>query len=235
MRNQGFTLLEVILAAAMTAFVAATALAGFRTATDTRKAVRLANEAQDTLRFCAMQIEKDLSSVVRGRECEFEGFAADPELNLPPRLRMHIYSTQKARRSDPESDRYEVEYGLVQNEEEEKLLFVRRVCPVLGPEHPEETAGGILTVLSDSVVTFQVRYFDGSLWYDQWTDTESLPVLTEVLLAVQSTEATPDGESRPFTRTIWVHVAREGSTSQSALDAAEEAQQEEPSEAEAQP
>lgn len=219
MRNRGFTLLEVILAATMTAFIAAIAVAGLRTAADSRRQVREANEAQDALRFCALRIEKDLAGIVRGAGVVFEGAPADKQQGTSPRLRMHIYSTDKARADQPESDRYEVEYGLITNDETGKVFFVRRVCPVVGMETAEETTGGILTVLSESIAGFEVHYFDGTEWMLEWTQTQTLPVLMEVLLVAAGAEETQN-PNNVFSRSIWMHFPREGTLTEESMDSA---------------
>lgn len=220
MRNRGFTLLEVILAATMTAFIAAVAAAGFRTAAEGRRIVRGANEVQDALRFCGMRIEQDLAGVVRGSGVLLEGFAADEELGTPTRLRLHTYSTNKARASQPESDLYEVEYGLITNGETGETFLARRACPMVGVETDEETTGGILTILSESILAFEVHYFDGTEWLLEWTDTQTLPVLMEVLLVAAPPDEERQNQNDVFSRSIWMHFPREGEVAEDSMGTA---------------
>ena len=223
MKNRGFTLLEVILAVTLTAFIGAIAVAGFRTAADSRNEVRQANEIQDELRFCSIRIEKDLGGVVRGSNIEFEGVAADEQTGTSVRLRMHTVSTDKARPSQPESDLYDVEYGIVPNEESGKTYFIRRACPIVGMETADETTGGILTILSESIAAFEVHYFDGTEWTLEWTDTQTLPVLMEVLLVAMPEGADEQNEKNVFKRSIWMHFPREGTVADNSINMAEAA------------
>lgn len=214
MKRGGFTLLEVILASTLTAFVAMVAVAGLRSVSTTRETVDRAWAAADALRYAAEKIERDLASVVRGQGVIFEGQAADSAMELPMSLRMRVYQTDPARPDAVESDLYEVEYTLLHSEE--KVLFVRRVCPLVGVEiDREETAGGMLTVLSESIVDFQVQYFDGTEWLDEWVTETELPRLVLITLAAaeEVSENPADSENKPnprlLTRTIWMHFPGE--------------------------
>lgn len=226
MKRSGFTLLEVILASTLTAFVAMVAVAGLRSVSTTRQTVDRAWAAADSLRYTAEKIERDLSSVVRGQGVIFEGQAADSAMELPMSLRMRVYQTDPARRDAVESDLYEVEYTLLHSEEH--VLFVRRVCPLVGVEvDREETAGGMLTVLSESIVDFQVRYFDGTEWLDEWVTETELPRLAVITLAAaEETSENPavtgsQASPRLLTRTIWMHFPGEPALDQ-ALEAGTE-------------
>ncbi|HOQ05838.1 MAG TPA: prepilin-type N-terminal cleavage/methylation domain-containing protein [Anaerohalosphaeraceae bacterium] len=209
MKTRGFTLLEVLLAAVLTAFVALVAVAGLRSVSMTRTTIDQASEAADALRYAAEILERDLASVARDSVI-FEAIAADPAIGMPPSLRMRIYQTDPARPNSPESDLYEVEYSLLQSED--KTLFVRRICPLVGVEvDREETSGGILTVLSESIIDFQAQYFDGSQWLDYWLTETELPqlVLINLLAAdtsqMQNTSQPSSGKApKVLQRTIWM-------------------------------
>lgn len=213
MKRSGFTLLEVILASTLTAFVAMVAVAGLRSVSSTRQTVDRAWAAADSLRYAADRMERDLASVVRGQGVIFEGQAADSAMELPMSLRMRVYQNDPARPQAIESDLYEVEYTLLQSEE--NVLFVRRICPLVGVEiDREETAGGMLTVLSESIVDFQIRYYDGTEWLDEWVTETELPRLVMITLAAAETSENPaasESQSNPrlLTRTIWMHFPGE--------------------------
>ncbi len=209
MKTRGFTLLEVLLAAVLTAFVALVAVAGLRSVSMTRITIDQASEAADALRYAAEILERDLASVARDQVI-FEAIAADSAIGMPPSLRMRVYQTDPARPNAPESDLYEVEYSLLQSED--KTLFVRRICPLVGVEvDREETSGGILTVLSESIIDFQAQYFDGGQWLDYWLTETELPqlVLINLLAADTSqlqnnTPQTSAKQPRVLQKTIWM-------------------------------
>ncbi len=205
-------MLEVILAAVLTAFVAMVAVAGLRSISMTRTTISQASEAADSLRCAAEILERDLASVVCNQGIIFEGIAADWSIGMPPSLRMRVYQVDSpARPNAPESDLYEVEYSLLQSED--KRLFVRRICPLVGVEEDRtETSGGVLTVLSESIVDFQMQYFDGSQWLDYWLTETELPQLVLItLLATNTSEFENTGQlptgqrSRILQKTIWMH------------------------------
>jgi type II secretion system protein J len=225
MKTRGFTLLEVLLAAVLTAFVALVAVAGLRSVTMTRTTVDQASEAADSLRYAAQILERDLASVVRSQNIIFEGIAAEPDLGMPPSLRMRVYQTDPVRPNAPESDLCEVEYSLLQSED--KTLFVRRICPLVGVEvDREETSGGILTVLSESIIDFQAQYYDGTQWLDSWLTETELPQLVLInLLAADTSQIQNDTlqpaaqQPRVLHKTIWMFFPGQPHLGQALSDA----------------
>lgn len=210
MKTRGFTLLEVLLAAVLTTFVALVAVAGLRSVSMTRTTVEQASEAADSLRYAVEILERDLASVVCRQGIIFEGIASDSAIGMPPSLRMRVYQTDPARPNSPESDLYEIEYSLLQSED--RTLFVRRICPLVGVETDgEETSGGILTVLSESILDFQAQYYDGSQWLDNWLTETELPqmVLINLLAADPSqlpidSQPTAAKKPRVLQKTLWM-------------------------------
>jgi hypothetical protein len=105
----------------------------------------------------------------------------------------------KARALEPEGDMYEVEYYLLKNEDGSFLM--RRLWP--NPSDEFES-GGILTTIAENIVLFQVRYFDGEEWYDQWLeDMETQPQMIEVIIA-----ARPENQGMPIIESFIVNLTR---------------------------
>ena len=70
------------------------------------------------------------------------------------------------------------------------MQLARRICPVVGIEQDRgQTAGGVLTKLSERISFFGVRYFDGSRWTTVWpVEQQLMPTLIEVSLASRVTD-----------------------------------------------
>ena len=183
-RKSGFTLVEMMVASVVTSFIILVAISGLAGTASSRSRIEEATLAADQLRYVADRIQQDFRNICRDRQSNvFEGSVLE---DGGSRVRFRAISQVNARKSQSESDLYEIEYFLIQDGETRQLA--RRVCPVVGIEtEPTETDGGILTKLSDQIVFFSVRYFDGSQWLNQWMpETQSLPAMVEISLAVCS-------------------------------------------------
>jgi prepilin-type N-terminal cleavage/methylation domain-containing protein len=152
--NRGFTLVEVLAASVITAFIILVAVNGLVNAMSSRSRLDEAARAADELRYAADSIQQDLRRVYRdGTELLFEGLLAQTPSGVLPRLRFRAVRYEKARAAEPEGDLYEVEYFLMPNQD--SLSLARRVCPIVGMEMlPAETAGGILTKLNETITYF---------------------------------------------------------------------------------
>lgn len=187
--RSGFTLLEIILAAVIGAFVALVAVGTLKTVIDARQRLEAATDSADELRLITSMISDDIACLYRDPEfAVFYGTAEEIGNSLIPSLTMRIVSTTPARRGNPESDVYEVQYFLLRTEE--KSCIMRRRCPIVGIEDQEETAGGILTTIAENV-EFQIRYLDGEQWYDEWPPTmTTLPEMVEfTIISIPPSEA----------------------------------------------
>ncbi len=164
--RSGFTLLEVILAAVIGAFVALVAVGTLKAVIDAKQRLEAATNSADELRLITSMISDDIACLYRDPEfAAFYGTAEEVGNSLIPSLTMRIVSTTPVRRGNPESDVYEVQYFLLRTEE--KSCIMRRRCPIVGIEDQEDTGGGILTTIAENV-EFQIRYLDGEQWYDEW-------------------------------------------------------------------
>lgn len=183
-KKTGFTLIEILVASIIGTFVAVIAVGALRAAAVSAQMVDENIETASELRFAADKIAFDLVNFYRDKDIKntkFTGTFEEMSDEFVNRLVFYTVSRTKARANQPESDVYEVEYFLAK--EEEKSFLMRRVWP--NPDRESEP-GGILTVLAENIDIFEVRYFDGKQWHDEWpADRERMPAMVEVSLAAK--------------------------------------------------
>jgi len=182
--NLGFTLVEVLAAAMIGAFVAAVAIASLRTVAAAREKVDINIASADEMRFAAAMMQNDLANLYRDRDTNFmeiEGGLGEDENSPATTLKMNIVSPVKARFDGIESDFYEVEYFITKKDE--KSFLMRRLCPLVGNEKDDQKPLGVMTPIAENITEFIVMYHDGVEWQDQWPqELETLPSLIEVTL-----------------------------------------------------
>jgi hypothetical protein len=115
--------------------------------------------------------------------------------------------------------------------EDPSMILFRRLWP--NPDE-ERLPGGVLTVIAEDISIFQIRFFDGEQWADEWPEEmETMPELLEVSLGT-----VPEDLGDPILETFVVNCTRlEGRSSAPASDEeeseggarAEEPQDEQPS------
>ena len=224
---RGFTLLEVLLASIIGAFIALVAVGALRAVTAGRTLVYRNIAAADELRYALEQIRTDLENIYRDTDSanfRFVGGYIESADDLVTSLRMRIISNAPARRQQPESDVYEVEYFLASPEDladpEAAPSLMRRLCPIVGNEIDELTQGGMLTAIAKNIVAFEVRYFDGLEWLPEWPlERNAFPQMVEVILPV--IESDQHGRQIPTTRTMLATFPRlPGSAQQAAAQRA---------------
>ena len=205
LRKTGFTLLEVLVASVIGAFIALVAVGTLRSVTLGRARLNRITIAADELRFAANIIQNDLTNLYRDSDSDavvLVGIAGNADDGVLPSLRMRVISAVKARKRQPEGDVYEVEYVLEKGED--SLVLLRRLCPLVGNENREDSQGGMLVTIGENIADFRVLYFDASAeeWLDEWPETQtSLPGLVEVTLITGGAEpdSTKDVMSKSFT------------------------------------
>jgi prepilin-type N-terminal cleavage/methylation domain-containing protein len=126
----GFTLVEILLASTIGAFVALVAVGAL-------KAVSVGTEMLDSnidtaaeVRFAAKTIATDLVNLYRDSDLtntKFVGAVDVMDDIMVSSLTLYTVSRTKARADQPEADVYEVEYFLVK--EEDQSLLMKRVWP----------------------------------------------------------------------------------------------------------
>jgi len=180
-RRRGFTLVEILLASMVAALVAAAGAGALRATVRNREKVERRQEVFRSLRRAAEQVRRDLGNLYRAGSAQDQKFVGSSEERggtVRSRIVFYTVSGTKARLAKPESDVYEVEYFLEQRAGC-NVLF-RRQWP--NPSEGEK-AGGVVTLVAEHIVGFEVRYQDGQDWATQWPEEmDRLPGLMSVTL-----------------------------------------------------
>jgi hypothetical protein len=217
-----------MVASVIGAFIALVAVGTLRTVTGTRERVEANCTCAEELRFAADMVCTDMMNLYRDTDTsktKLVGILVESESGLIMDLTMRTVGTGPARPGQPEGDMYEVQYFLHKEEKDEmeKSVLMRRLCPIVGTEDDIQSQGGILTVVAENIVGFNVQFFDGSEWQMEWGPQENLlPELVEISLAGQ----TGSDEEKPqiMVRDFVVSFPRLGQQTQGGSDTTAESE-----------
>lgn len=180
-RKNGFTVVEVLVASVIGAFLALVAVGTLRAVSASAEMIDNNISTSSEARFASRMVARDLMNLYRDKDLEkakLVGLAQETGGDVVSCLSFYTVGRTKARIDQPEGDVYEVEYYLLK--EQEKRALMRRMWP-----NPDEdlTPGGMLTAIAEDIDVFEVRYFDGEDWQLEWPEEmKSLPELVEVTI-----------------------------------------------------
>ncbi len=215
-RKTGFTLVEVLVASTIGVFITMVAVGALRTIIASAEMVDSNINAAAEVRFAANMIARDLQNFYTDDDIENTKFIGTVEAlgndSYTSYLIFYTIGRTKARIDQPEGDLYEVEYYLMQDGETSSLM--RRLWP-----NPSEylEPGGILTVIAEDIAIFEVQYFDGEEWFEEWPEEmQALPDLVSISIAAEQ----PD-RSNPPSESIIVNLAGSGAGDVSIIEGGE--------------
>jgi general secretion pathway protein J len=203
-KTRGFTLVEVLLASTIGAFIAMVAMGAFKAISDGAGRVDKSINMASGVRFAAKVIAGDLENLYRDsdlKNMKLAGSLIESSGGQVCDLAFYTLGVSRVRADEPEGDVYEVEYFL--RSTDEKSVLMRRVWP-----NPDKEAqpGGVLSVLAEDIEVFVVRYFDGKDWQSEWPEEPSaIPGLVEVSIASKR-----QGSQEPVLETFIINFARLG-------------------------
>ena len=205
-KRTGFTLVEVLVASTIGVFIAMVAVGALRAIIASGEMVDGNINAAAEVRFAANMIARDLQNFYNDDDIDstkFIGtFEALEDDNYTSYLIFYTLGRTKARIDQPEGDLYEVEYYLMQEGENSSLM--RRFWPNPSKEYEELEPRGILTVIAEDIAAFEVQYFDGEEWFEEWPEEmQSLPDLVSISIVARQ----PDS-SNPPAETVIINLAR---------------------------
>jgi len=215
-KRTGFTLVEVLVASTIGVFIAMVSVGALRAIMASAEMVDSNINAAAEVRFATNMISRDLQNLYNDGNIENTKFIGTVEPleqdNYTSYLIFYTTGRTKARIDQPEGDLYEVEYYLMQEGETSSLM--RRLWP---NPHEELEPGGILTIIAEDIAAFEVQYFDGEEWSQEWPEEmQALPDLVSISIAAKQ----PD-RSNPPTESIIVNLARSEAGDVSILEGGE--------------
>jgi general secretion pathway protein J len=187
-KKAGFTLVEVLVASTLGTFIALVAVSALRAISSSARRVTSNIDASAEVRYATDLIAADLMNLYRDDNAEnmkFVGSFEEIQDGTTSILTLYTVERVNARADQPEGDVYEAEYFLLRDEDQGQSSLCRRLWPY--PERDIEP-GGVVIPIARNIEVFQVRFFDGQEWYEQWPEEmRYLPELVEVTVAaVQS-------------------------------------------------
>jgi len=218
-KKTGFTLVEVMVAVTIGGFIMLVAVGALKAITSSAEMVDSNISAAAEVRFASNMLSRDLANFYRNENIEntkLIGIVEESGQLSTSYLIFYTVSRVKARADQPEGDIYEVEYYLMKKDDEKSLLM-RRLWP--NPNEEDEEPGGILTVIAEDIDVFQVRYFDGEEWSEEWPEEmDVLPQLIEINIV-----ATPPSRGTPAMESLMVNLTRSATA---AVETSESGEQE---------
>ena len=182
--RSGFTLAELMAASVIGAFIALGAVSVMRTVSASREKLDDYTTAADQLRFASDMLRDDLANIYRDPNetgLTLVGAVTESAAGQDSILLLRTVNAIKARYDEPEGDVYEVEYHLAR--EDDRSVLLRRLWP--NPDD-ESVGGGVVTEVAEKVAAFEIIYFDGKQWLDEWPeDSETLLELVQIDIAVE--------------------------------------------------
>ena len=182
--QQGFTIVELLLSTIVITFVALISLSALRGVVSAREAVDRYVETNDELRVLTAMIKQDLSNLYRDVDNKNQQFVLVPDgEGMASNLTFNGLSLTTARNETPESDLYEIQYSLTATDNN-VMIFAKRKWPM--PDRNQEELKGVITQLSNNMVSFQVKALNSKQeWVDEWPEEEKeLPKMIEVSLVM---------------------------------------------------
>ena len=202
--KKGFTLIEIMVASIIGVFIAVVAVGTLRAVSNSSEKINDNIDRAAEIRFASKMIASDLMNVYRDKNIKnmmFVGTIKNASQEEFVNLRFYTVSRSKARAMQPEGDVYEVEYYTIRTETEQASQLMRRFWP--NPDRESEP-GGMLTAIANDIEMFNVRYFDGLEWQNEWDeDKRRLPELVEVTIGSKTSS-----KKQPIVESFFINFTR---------------------------
>ncbi|MCL4234133.1 MAG: prepilin-type N-terminal cleavage/methylation domain-containing protein [Deltaproteobacteria bacterium] len=194
-RRRGFTLLEVLVAVAVTGMVLAIVYSAFGRTIESKEYVEIGNETYHKIRWAMDKITMDLASsfVFREQGSNTIFYGVSHLVGSMPMDEIHFTSFSHIRYNPAahESDQCEISYKVAWIPDDQRFQLWRREDATIDSQN--QTGGEELQLLDD-VLAFNIRYYDGYEWRDDW-DSRPLEQLAE------ATEESGEGEETEVEQT----------------------------------
>ena len=209
--GSGFTLLEVMVAVFVISTIMTLIWMSYSRTVESKRYVEAGNEMYHSMRWAMEKIAYDLSAayVSKGKNTRsiFLGLSNQDSNGIPQdAMTFTSFSHIRYNPKEKSSDQAEISYFVLQNPETGLYNLYRREDFTLDDDL---LTGGEILELVQNIVVFNLRYYDGEEWSDDWdsrnfsemgdqiveavveqTDTmiEALPVAVEISMSMRDQE-----------------------------------------------
>lgn len=167
-RRGGFTLIELVISAALMAIVIGSAYACLSAGINGRRLIEARAEGMQSARVALNMIATDLRATIpMSGSIEFVGMRRTLGEIDADNLDFSTRNYNPKRLRQP--DYCEISYFLARDPESESFILVRRRDPTPDPEPME---GGLQEEIARGVRGLRFEYYDGFEWFDEWGDPE---------------------------------------------------------------
>ena len=204
-QQRGFTLIEVMIATLIFAFIAIATTEAIRRNRDSKERIDEDIDTYQAIRASFAILRKDFSNVYFLNESDFVPFGhrktkTDADINKYRSIKPSFIGTESAAHfttltnyrlyaDQHESDQAEVSFYIEKDKNDPSMLnLYRRQSPIID-EYPDE--GGSSYLLLEDLAAFKIRYFDvvKEQWSDSWDSRNEghlgeIPEIIEVTMTV---------------------------------------------------
>ncbi len=189
---KGFTLLEVLIAIAIMAGIVTVIYSTFFTAGNNVQQAEEMRDTTDLVRTLVSKLSNDIANayVNTGMNAPnaqltiFLGRKVEPPAGTEKRRFDELYLTTLTnwrRPGSKETDLWEVGYYFKERTDGSGRIMMRREKRALSKDMPA-LEGGVEYELTDRVESLQLRYKSSTTWYDEWSNSTTLPKIVEFTL-----------------------------------------------------
>jgi general secretion pathway protein J len=210
-RQRGFTLLEVTIAVAITAVMAAMAFGAFRRAAAARDLTDEQEERFAGARVALSRMSSELSQAFLSEHYDHKRFPRERPTLFRGRADGILFASmshERLVRDARESDQALLEYALDRDADftGEQALFRREKVRL----DDEPDRGGSRAVLCHHVKSLELAYWDWSKqeWVSQWSTAPGERPLLPTRVRVKLTLRMPDGRDQPFETQARIAIVR---------------------------
>ncbi len=204
----GFTLVELLLAATLSALVLTGAFASLSVVLQAYKNQAGKSNTADTARLVLERMRIDLLHTFFSPHSETTRFVGMDQSNglLQNDTLTFISTVNNPQETGPgTSDLVEVQYYIDQDETTPEKWLVRRydATPDMDP-----FSGGEISLLGPKVFYLEIQYFDGYTWWPSWDSSEAIPLAVHITLGLfnpeqMDEEPTPESMEE-YSTTVWL-------------------------------
>lgn len=202
--RRSFTLVELIVAGVITAFVLGTVSASLSNLARAKSSSRQRLEAYLRADSALERIRRDVVSIVRHDDLFFTRFvlldqAYDTPAGRMDRDEMLLFSNRlrqlRSLNYNGEGTEYETQYRVMEDDYGNPTLWQRR--DPFPDEYPR--GGGLATPVTDSVVGLSIEAYDGFQWQSEWdSDFDGLPHAVRIIVTASGEDGDEDVYEAPF-------------------------------------